>query len=90
MHVGIGMCRIVYRKHCLDSSDGVGNEGKVYEWLRDVAGQWCFGGGWVMLMERQGRRRRLRVMYGAVRLQRGFRGCGSCNIIPSFEECVLM
>ena len=44
--VGSEECRIGYRKHCLDSSDGVGSDGEVDEWLRSVGGamEWS---GWV-------------------------------------------
>ena len=84
------MLLFICRKYCLDSSDGVGSEGEVDEWLRNVAGQWCCRGGWVMRLERHGRRSRRWVVDGAVCLQRGCRGCGSGNIIPSFEKRVLM
>ena len=43
-----------------------------------------------MHMDRQGIRSRRWMMDGAVCLQRGCRGCGSRNIIPSFEKRVLM
>ena len=74
MKVGSGECRIVHRKHCLDSSDGVGSEGEVDEWLRNVAGQWSCRGGWVMRLERHGIRSRRWVVDGAVCLQGGCRG----------------
>ena len=66
VNVGIGECRIGYRKHYLDRSDGVGSDGEVDVWLRSVGGQWCCRGQWLMLMDRHGRRRRRGVMDGAV------------------------
>ena len=52
VNVGIGECRIGYRKHCLDSSDGVGSDGEVDEWLRSVGGQWSGQSGWAIRIDR--------------------------------------
>ena len=86
VNLGIGVLLFVCRKHCLDRSDGLSSEGEVDEWLRNVAGQWCCRGGWVMRMDRQSRWSRRWVMDGAVCLERGCRECGSRNIIPTFEN----
>ena len=90
MNVGSGVFRSVDRKHSLDRSVGVDSEGGVDEWLRNVTGKWWCRRGWVMRMERHGRGSRRWVMDGVVCLQRGCRGCDSCNIIPSCEKRVLM
>ena len=52
VNVGIGECRIGYRKHCFDSSDGVGSDGEIDVWLRSVGGQWSGRGGWVIRFDR--------------------------------------
>ena len=52
VNVGSWECRIGYRKHCLDSSDGVGSDGEVDVWLRSVGGQWSGRGGWAIRMDR--------------------------------------
>ena len=58
VNVGIWECGIVHRKHYLDSSDGVGSEGEVDEWLRNVVGQWSYraGGrcGWIGMADEAG------------------------------------
>ena len=66
VNVGIGECRTGYRKHCLDSSDGMGSDGEVDEGLRSVGWQWSGRGGSARRIDRQGRMRTRWVMDGAV------------------------
>ena len=50
--VGIGDCRTGNRKHCFDSSAGMGSDGEVDEWLRSVGWQWSGRGGWALRIDR--------------------------------------